>query len=567
MADRPFVVHPQWIMLWASLFALGWLLPIHYVPWSNVHHDAWCAVASVVAAAALVWRAPGPWLVPNVGLVLGLCVGVPLLQLSTGQIPLVGVATMSAAYLLGFCLVVWCGARWEAMASGDVLDGLFLALGLAALASVWIQLRQWLQMDTGWEWWSMGGAGVRPAANFGQPNQAATFLGLGLGAVAWGAWRRQIRWGAGGLAAAFLLFGIALTGSRTAWLGLGLVTIAVWHWRRMWPDARTPWLVSGLFLFLIFCIGLQASLGVGQNTSTVFMSTSSASQRLDVWLLALEAIALSPWVGYGWNQTVLAELRALDARVEGFPLFSSAHNLFFDLVLWCGVPLGGLLCLAILVWLARRFRAVKRPDQAILVLMVLLVFNHSMLEFPLYFAYLLLPVGWLIGAMEVRLGGPVTHWLKVPRSAVAALYLAACGLLGLIVADYFPIELAYRSLKLERAQVETEAWTTPNARVISHLSDHLEMVRTAPTKPLSEADLLHRAHLTEMLPDSYAMFYLAAAAALSQRPEQATLWMQRFCKLKPPGGCVSAANEWAKAAKNHPEMAAVPWPVNFDQVQ
>lgn len=554
------VVHLQWIMLWASFIALGWLLPIHYLPWSAFHHDAWYAAASALAAAPLMWRTKGPWAVPNVGAVLGLLVWVPLLQWVLGQIPLAGAATMSVAYLLGFCLVVWCGARWEAAAPGHLLDGLFLALGLAAVAAVWIQLRQWLQLDTGWEWWSMGAEVVRPAANFAQPNQAATFLCLGLGAVAWGAWRRQIRWGVGLFAAAYLLFGIALTGSRTAWLGLALVVLAVRHWRRIWPDARTPWFVAGLFAFLVLCIGLQAWLPLGQLPSGGVLGTGSARQRLDVWQIALDAIRLSPWTGYGWNQTAQAELHALDARATGFTFFNSAHNLFLDLLLWCGVPLGGLLCWAIVAWLGRRFMAIKRPDQAILLLLVLLVLNHSMLEYPLHYAYILLPLGWLIGAMEVRLGGPATHCFQVPRASVLALYLAACALLGLIVVDYFPIEMAYRSLKLERAHIQTEAWTTPNARVLSHLSDHLEMVRAAPTKRLTDADLLHREQLTEMVPDGYAMFYLAAAEALSHRPEQATVWMWRFCKLKPPGGCAAAANDWARSGQNNPEIAAIPWP-------
>ena len=469
---------------------------------------------------------------------------------------------MSVAYLLGFCLVLWCGARWEAHAPGHVLDGLFLALGLAAMAAVWVQLRQWLALDEGWEWWTMGADVVRPAANFAQPNQAATFFCLALGAVAWGAWRGQIRWGVGLFGAGYLLFGIALTGSRTAWLGLALVVLAVWYWRRLWPDARTPWFVSGLFLFLIFCIGVQAYLPWGQQSGAGVLATGSTRQRLELWAICLDAVRLSPWFGYGWNQTALAGLQALDVRTAGFPFFTSAHNLFLDLVLWCGIPLGGLLSVGIFVWLARRFMAVKRPDQAILVLLVLLVFNHSMLEFPLHYAYLLLPLGWLIGAMELRLGGPATNCVKVPRAVVIALYLAACALLGLIVADYFPIEAAYRTLKMERANIHVEPWTAPEARVLSHLSDHLEMVRAGPVKRLSDDELLHREHVAEWLPDSYGMFYLAAAQALSERPDKATLWMRRLCKLKSPAVCADAAVLWANAAKNHPEIAAIPWPAD-----
>jgi len=564
MPFRPALVHTKWSNLLACVFAFGWLLPNHFAPWSSFHHDAWFAVVSVLAASPVVLRTKGSWPVPNLGLALGLVVLIPGAQWSLGLIALSGSAWLSCAYLLGFCLVTWCAARWEAVAPGQLLDALFLAIGIAALLSVWIQLRQWLALDDGWEWWSMGEVSARPPANFAQPNNAATFLCMGLGAIAWGAWRQQIRWTAGLLASAFLLFGIALTGSRTTWLGLGLVVLAVWHWRRVWPDARTAYRVSGLFCYLVLCVTCLSGLVLGRSSSVAALSSSSVVQRWELWKLCGDALRAVPWAGYGWNQTAVAELRALDLQTDGFPLFHSAHNLFLDLMVWCGIPLGGALSLAIVVWLVRRFLAVNRPDQAVLMLLVLLIFNHSMLEFPLHYAYLLLPLGWLLGSLEVRIGGDVGSWFKVPRAVVVALYLSATALLGLIIADYFPIELAYRSLRLERAHVQTAPWVTPDALVISHLSAHLGMVREATTKPLSDAELAQREHLTEALPDGHSIFYLAVAEALNHRPAQAVLWLQRYCKLRPADDCDNAQRNWAQSGINHPEIAAIAWPVPPD---
>jgi O-antigen ligase len=561
MPNLSYVVHKKWIILWACFFALGWLLPNHQLPWPAFHHDAWCALASAIAAAPLLFRTQGPWAIPSAGLVCGFAVCIPLFQWGAGLIPLAGHAWMSVAYLLGCFMVMVCAARWEASAPGDLLDGLFIALGMAALLSVWVQLRQWLVFDTGWEWWSMGGDAARPSANFGQPNQAATFLCLGLGALAWGAWRQKIRWITGLLAAAYLLFGIALTGSRTSWLGLVWVVVAVWYWRRIWPDARTPWFISALLCYLALCV--VALQGLASSGSAI--SSDSALQRWKIWGLCWDALWASPWVGYGWYQTALAELRALDLRASGFGPFNSAHNLFIDLLLWCGIPLGGALCIAILAWVFRRFGAVKTADQAILLLLVLLVLNHSMLEYPLHYAYILLPVGWLVGALEVRMDGGRGRWLRLPRAVVVLLYLSATTLLTLIITDYFPIEQANRNLRLERLHVQTEPWTPPDTLVLSHMSRHIAMVRAPTTTQLSDAALLQREHLAEVVPDGYAMFYLAVAEALNHRPEQAVLWLQRYCKLKPADGCVSAARDWAQSGAAHPEIAAIAWPVKFDK--
>lgn len=559
MPNRAYVVHKQWIVLWACFFSLGWLLPNHALPWITFHHDAWCALASAIVAAPLLLRVKEPWTVPEVALFLGLVACIPPLQWAMGLNPVAGYAGMSSAYLLGFFLVVACGACWETKAPDDLLDGLLVAIGLAALLSVWIQLRQWFELDTGWEWWSTGMPGTRPSANFSQPNQAATFLCLGLGSLAWGAWRARIGWAVGLLAAAYLLLGIALTGSRTAWLGLTLVVLAVWHWRHLWPSASTPWLASGLFAYLLLCVGLLNWLGRSSSTLTL----SSASQRWDIWSLCLDAVRSAPWTGYGWNRTAVAELHALDVRSSGLLYITSAHNLFIDLVLWCGIPLGLALCVCIVVWVVRRFSAVKTPDQAILVLMVLVVLNHSMLEFPLHYAYLLLPTGWILGALEVRMAADVGRWFQVPRALMVALYLMAMTWLVLIIRDYFPIEQAYRNLHLDRVHVKTEPWTTPEAVVLTHLSGHLEMVRAPTTRHLTEDELLERELLTEAYPDGHAIFYLAAAEAINHRPDQAVLWLQRYCKLNTVTGCQSAAKNWAQSGIAHPEIAAIAWPVTF----
>jgi len=253
------------------------------------------------------------------------------------------------------------------------------------------------------------------------------------------------------------------------------------------------------------------------------------------------------------------------ARQWFFP-FSSAHNLFIDLLLWCGIPVGGALCVAILVWVVRRFRAVKTPDQAVLLLLVLLVLNHAMLEYPLYYAYILLPVGWLVGALEVRMGGDTNHWPQIPRTVMVMYCLSAITLLALIIKDYFPIEQAHRNLRLDRLHVQIETWTPPDALVLSHLSGHIAMVHAPVTLQLSEAELLQREQLTEVIYDGYAMFYLAAVEALNHRPEQATLWLQRFCKLRSLGACISAGRDWAQSGVTHPEIAAIAWPVKLDTV-
>jgi hypothetical protein len=198
------------------------LLPNHYPPWPSFHADAWTATVLALAAAAVIFRTKSAtqWHASTV-LVL-LLVFVPWLQYSADLMTFAGQAWMSTVYLLGLLLALLIGQRWEQAGTEQLAGGLFWAIGVAAVLSVNLQLQTWLGlMGAGiFDLWSMGLAGARPYANFGQPNQLATFLLWGMLACAWGYSSNKIRASVALLLAAFLLLGIALTQSRTAWLEL-----------------------------------------------------------------------------------------------------------------------------------------------------------------------------------------------------------------------------------------------------------------------------------------------------------------------------------------------------------
>ncbi|PIW09923.1 MAG: polymerase, partial [Comamonadaceae bacterium CG17_big_fil_post_rev_8_21_14_2_50_60_13] len=65
-------------------------------------------------------------------------------------------------------------------------------------------------------------------------------------------------------------------------------------------------------------------------------------------------------------------------------VFSHSHNLFLDLVLWCGIPFGLFVSLYLIRWFWLRLRAVRCAEDAVLMLFLLVVGNHAMLELPLH---------------------------------------------------------------------------------------------------------------------------------------------------------------------------------------
>ncbi|MDP1529950.1 PglL family O-oligosaccharyltransferase [Rhodoferax sp.] len=549
---------PFWLAVWAGTLALGWLLPNHYRPWIAFHSDAWIASVLLVAFVALIWRSRGAMALHRITLGVALLIGIPWLQYGLGLIPQPGVAWISSAYLLGLFLALLLGARWEANSPGQLGDALFLAIGIAAVVLVGLQLQQWLQVD-GLELWRLSGGPDRPSANLGQPNQLATLLLWGVLAAAWGLSRGRISGGVAILLVAYLLFGIALTGSRTAWIGVALLVVASWWWRSLWRSARLPWVTTGLGVYFVLCVVVQGWWHALDGEVPADLVRMSSELRPLAWAVFLDAAWQRPWFGYGWNQTALAQLAVATAHPPLHNVFSYAHNLFLDLILWCGIPLGLLVFASLVGWIWRCFRAVQSAENAVLLLLLFVVGNHAMLEMPLHYAYFLLPAGLVMGMLNTRFRArPV---LYVARWAAGLLWLAATVLLALIIRDYSRVEPSYENLSFEWQRIKVARIGPPEVLLLTQWHDFVEFARYEPKAGLSQAELDALRSIPELFSGALFLHKYASILALNQRSDEARLWLQRLCKVASESECSAAKAIWAKQSHKYPEIAAIPWPV------
>jgi O-antigen ligase len=553
---------PPGLTLWAALLAVGWLLPNHYLPWLSFHADAWVCALLLMALFLLCWhvRTPVSW--PGLALVaLVLCL-LPWAQHVVGQVPLAGTAWITSIFLLGLSLAVLAGARWETACPGQLADGLFLAIGIAAIASVGLQLREWLQLE-GLELWVVSGGHARPHANFGQPNQLGTFLLWGLLAVAWGVLRQQMRVSVALLMTVYLLFGLALTRSRTAWVAMLLLVAAAWWWRPLWRDRRVPWLVSGLALYFLLCVvgqaWLQQPASVDVTTRLGDYARMSGDVRPQVWAAFWDAAWRQPLQGYGWGQVVLAQMAVAAEHPHLHGVYLYAHNLFLDLVLWCGIPLGVLIAVFLLGWLGRRLMVVRSAENAVLLLFLLVIGNHAMLEMPLHHAYFLLPVGLVIGAINVRMDA--SPWLQTGRWALWSLALVAATLLVLLIRDYARVENSFQKLRMEWSGIRlSEPARPPEVLLLTQWNDYLRYARFEPRPGLDDTALDWARHVTGMFPNAVFFHKLAATLALNRQPDEARHWLQTMCKVVQEAQCRAVEVAWSRQAQQSPELAAVNWP-------
>jgi O-antigen ligase len=286
----------------------------------------------------------------------------------------------------------------------------------------------------------------RAAGNLRQPNQLAMLLMLGV--VAWmmlSASRARSQasttpwpW----LLAAWLGSGIALTGSRTGLLGL--VAIGLWCLVDRGLPRAVRWhgaaaVVGCLLAMAAMWWAQQMGVGTFHLENQIQSGGDLTSSRRGVLANALQMLADHPWTGLGWgNFNFVWTLTPFANRSGAF--FDHTHNLPLNLLVELGIPLALLVmgAMAWVLWASRRAWHHPDADSRMLargaLMMLVLLGLHSMLEYPLWYSYFLLPAAFLLG-LFIRFGAeardtsdttqaPISKWptLALKTAGVAIVF-------------------------------------------------------------------------------------------------------------------------------------------------
>lgn len=512
------------------------------------------------AAAVIFWRGleKMQWHLMSVAVII--LVPIPFIQYGAGLIIFSGEAWMSTIYLLGLLLALLLGAHWELLHKGQAIDALFLAICMASIVSVGLQLYQFFGLD-GLEMWTASLAIARPSANLNQPNQLATLLLWGILAGAWGYLRKKISAPAVLILCFYLLFGVVLTESRTAWLGLTLIGVAAWLWRSLWPSRRTSWVVLALILYFIACVlNLQLlSDYFAPGMQTRGMDTTTGNLRIAAYRMGLDALIHQPWWGYGLNQLDVAQLDVAERHpnLNGFFIYS--HNLFLDLLLWFGIPLGGLVILFIIVWVFMAVRRVKNAENAVILLALGVVGIHAMLEFPLHHAYFLLPAGVLVGCLNFRLN--IGYIFSSNRWIFCGTWLFSMALVLAIAIDYLHIEASYRNYRLEVARIGSPPPDPPfKVLVLNQLAAFIQLLREPVDSQASKEDIENRRRVTVTFPTPVNLFNMVKILALHHQAEEAEKWVLKIRQTMSLEQYKNLRSVWMEQSRSEPELSTVAWP-------
>jgi O-antigen ligase len=290
----------------------------------------------------------------------------------------------------------------------------------------------------------------RAVGNMRQPNHLSSLLLWSTVAVVWLGEARVVRRWVSSLLGLLFLFVVVLSASRTG--ALSVVLLAVWALldKRLSRHARLFLLLAPV-VYGLFWLGTSAWADQSHHVfggETRFTTKGDiSSSRWGIWSNTLTLIRMHPWTGVGFGEFNFAwTLTPFPGRPVAF--FDHTHNLVLQFAVELGIPLAALV-LGLLLWaLARALRGAiegrSNPDDALATLrpaafmMVFLILVHSLLEYPLWYAYYLLPAAFAFGLCLAEPGVPREPAVVArgrPRALVIASLVLMMGGLASVV-DY-----------------------------------------------------------------------------------------------------------------------------------
>ena len=317
----------------------------------------------------------------------------------------------SAAMIVAAALATHVGMQLQRPARVQLLQAVMWGLLVAGTLSALIALVQvFFNPDRDTFWLASSPLAGRAIGNMRQPNHLAALLCMSM--LAWLSLRdeaasRLLR--SPVLAActlAILVVGLVLSASR---MGLYILLPLLVLWgaldRSLNQTTRRLWVgvVVASVLLTTLAMYLLDSAGGHQDVIGRLGEGAGSPSRIALWRNALVLAQTYPWLGVGWGQFNFAwTLTPFDNR-RGV-IVDHCHNLFLQLIVELGWPLGTFISMLIVFAVCAAIRNVRRSSQHQVLWrgglgIVLVVGIHSMFELPLWYAYFLLPASFVMGVL------------------------------------------------------------------------------------------------------------------------------------------------------------------------
>lgn len=516
----------NWIIVAYAIITFCSLVhPFHVHPLRNFYHDLLSVTALVVGIGLFAMLARIDVSVPEAVLLPMVLLTIVSLQLASGMLLQPADGLFPVVDLICLALAMVFGATLAATPEGFQRFGVVMAWMWIAygLVSVLFQHVQLVNLDA-WPWImpAPDRTGLRPYGNLAQPNLMALHLCFAL-LSAWFLYvtnRLQARTAT--VIALLLLWGMTLAQSRNMWTTLPVIAFgcafAMPGYRQVSKAALAGFLAAFVGMVLV-APHITALLGV--PIDSVVARAGQTSERVVLWKEALAMSLDHPLFGVGWLQFGVHQV----ATAGQFPpsgVADYAHNIVLNFAAELGWP-ATLVILAGAGWWFKTncLDRWREPQVRLLGLVIVALILHSMVEFPLWNTYVLVPFGVVVGVLQRRDRG--IHPAQMGRLPVLASVLCMALAMGFVTWDFGRVVDGYRKLLREASVADPTQLQPymPSFTVFPQFFDYLNVnkVRIYAGMPTADIEFLERMTLSFGFPP--LLERLALAYALNHRPAEA----------------------------------------------
>lgn len=533
---------PLSLLLFGFCIFASFIHPLHIHPYRTFYHDFLSVLGLLLLFGIVIIIDQLKPVFPRILVLLAIPFTLILLQATLNDGQLVPDLLLPLIYFLLFAVSLVAGATLAHTRGRTESVCLSLAVAhlLAGLLSVVMQLIQIDAIDASPLVMYIGRNAqpfMRPYANVAQPNQLALLLCFSLASV-WYLYQQRLlnRW-ASGLLVVVLLGGLALTQSRIAWMIVpAFALICAFKTHDEQPVSK--WFLAVMVLgYVAFVLSLPL-LGhfLGFASGSVAEHIGGRSERMVLMQQAWHMATQHPWLGVGWFGFGPEQVR-IAADFGSTTYAEHSHNLILNLAAELGFPATILICLGLAWWAIQCFfiKAVTVPIR-FAGLFFVAVFVHSMVEFPLWYAFVLIPIGILMGMVHQLRWPSEGVLLGRPAKSVIAVILGGAFLfMALITWDYQRVTTGFRVLRWQQSGyvVDISPSERPAFTLFPQFFDYFKLTKMVAREGMSDTDIAFAERMSHRFGYVHVLSKMAEVYTLNGKPEQAARTMQTLQRLHP----------------------------------
>lgn len=539
------------------------MLPYHVNPFPSFYND-WLVAFGCVLAIAYFVQAPtiSVSLPAIVFLPIGL-IAIIVVQSLIGMVYSED-AILSLGYLVIASLAIILGASLaytEKSGAAKLCKGLAYTFLISGLLSTVIATCQFTHTETAFVPFMMemlhNSVTIRPIGNLAQTNQLALLFCMAIASVWWLFQTEKLQPNLAICMIFCLIWGLALTQSRIGWIIVPILAFFGWSWSRQ-GRCIVLWVpIIFVVAYATLVVSLPSLNSLMTNGGAIEAQRAGAiSARLILFQQAWKISVMHPWLGAGWLQFAPAQV-AIATEFAPSSYSAHAHNIVLNFAAEIGWPSTLLMLGGLGYWVIKSCFVLKKSrETSFAFLCIFPVIIHSMVEYPLWYGYILFPICLLVGMIhQEQFESRIAKFFGW-KLCVVALLMSVC-LVG-IATDYRRVVVGYWWNNWEPLAISMGAKKIeePAITIFSHFYDYLKFqnIQLHPGMAVGEIAAMEKVAKRFAYGESYLR--LSLAYGLNGRESDAVKAMLTIYSLS-PNYYSEAYGAWKRTAFDHPKYLSL----------